>query len=401
MKKKLLLLVLLFYLNAHSQITFEKGYFIDNSNQKIECLIKNIDRINNPTEIEYKINESNEPLSFNLKSVAEFGIYNVSKYIRCTVKIDISSDKLDEISLEKNPIFDERQFYLKVLVEGKSNLYLYENNSSIRFFYNTENSNIEQLVYKKYMISTNYIAENEQFKQQLWNDLKCKTILIKRLEQLQYKQNSLIDFFIEYNKCNNSDFKNYKSKVKKDLFNLTFRAHFNNSSLTITRSLIGINADFGSKSSIGFGVEAEYILPINKNKWAFSVEPTYQSYKSSATQTTETSSGPAFVTNFNVDYSSIEMPISLRHYLFVDDDSKFFMNISYVLDFQLKSSFTSPNYYTPRIKTFSNLAFGLGYKFKDKYGVELRYQSSRNIINDIPWDSKYSTLSLIFGLSIF
>jgi len=386
---------------CYSQITFEKGYFIDNSNQKMECLIKNIDWKNNPTEFEYKTSENSETLISNTETASEFGIYNVSKYIRCKVKIDISSDKLDEISLEKNPIFDEKQLYLKVLVEGKSNLYLYENNGSIRFFYNTENSNIEQLVCKKYMISTNYMAVNEQFKQQLWNDLKCESFEISRLEKLKYNENSLMNFFIDYSKCNSSDFKNYKSKVKKDLFNLSFRAHLNNSSLSIMNNMIQVNANFENKSSLGFGIEAEYIMPFNKNKWAIAIEPCYQSFKSRASQSTETSYGPEFVTNFDVNYSSIEIPISLRHYLFLDNDSKFFMNISYVFDVPFKSTLTTPNYFPPRIETLSNLAFGLGYKFKDKYGVELRYQSSRNIIDYITWDSKYSTLSLIFGYSIF
>ncbi len=60
-KKLLLLIITILHLEGYSQITFEKGYIIDNSDQKIECLIKNIDWIFNPVNLEYKISEDSEP----------------------------------------------------------------------------------------------------------------------------------------------------------------------------------------------------------------------------------------------------------------------------------------------------------------------------------------------------
>lgn len=408
MKKYLLLLsVVILSFNSYSQILFEKGYFIDNSNQKIECLIKNVDWSNNPTSFEYKLSENSESISSNLKTASEFGIYNVCKYTRRTVKIDISSNKTEELSVEKNPVFAEQELFLKVLVEGKSNLYFYEKANSKRFFFSKDNSDIIQLVYKRFLMSNNIITENNQYKQQLWNDLKCESIQISSLNKLQYIEKSLIDFFIEYNKCNNSDFKDYRSKEKKDQFNLSLRARLNNSSLTMENYTTRSNVDFGNKSSFGFGIEAEFILPFNKNKWAISVEPTYQNFKTDVTQIINYSSGPPDIFNNSINYSSIEIPLSLRHYLFLNNDSKFFINVSYVLDFPMSSTFiyrnNNPNISARIIDaTMPNIASGIGYKFKNKYSGELRYQSSRNIVSDyINLNSKYSTLSLIFGYSIF
>ena len=402
--KKILLLIALSLLSfkIHSQISFDKGYFIDNSNHKIECLIKNLDWKNNPIDFEYKLAENGEAISLKLESVAEFGIYNVCKYIRNSVKIDISSDKIEQLSSEKNPIFEEKLIYLKVLIEGKSNLYFYQNENLLRFFFSKENSSIEQLVCKRYMLSNNLIADNDKYKQQIWNDLKCQSIQINRLEKLKYNENSLSNIIIEYNKCNNSEFKDYKSKVKKDLFNLTFRAHLNNASLSIENYLTNNIVDFGNKTSLGFGIEAEFILPFNKNKWAISIEPSFQNYKSSVSQITQYSSGPTLMYNNSVDYSSIEIPLSLRHYMFVNSSSKFFMTFSTIIHFSFNSSLTYQNDIPLKIETIPNLAFGLGNKFKDKYSLEIRYQSSRSILaNYSILNSKYSTLSLIFGYSIF
>jgi len=191
MKKQLLFLAItILSFNCYSQIKFEKGYYINISNQKIECLIKNLDWKNNPIAFKYKLSENSEPKDSNIKAVKEFGIYNVSKYITRTVKIDKSSENFSYMSNDKNPIFKEEQLFLKVLVEGKSNLYEYTNSNLIRYFYNIENSNIEQLIYKSFKTSDNKVGKNNRFKQQLWNDLKCSTIKTNKVKNLEYNKNS-------------------------------------------------------------------------------------------------------------------------------------------------------------------------------------------------------------------
>lgn len=135
MKKQLLLLLTVcLSLSGYSQITFEKGYYIDNANEKTDCLIKNNDWKNSPTEFDYKLAADTEPKRLNTKSVKEFGIHTKSKYIRYTGNIDVSSDNLDRISDDKNPVFESQTLFLKVLQEGKANLYLYDIEGMRRFF---------------------------------------------------------------------------------------------------------------------------------------------------------------------------------------------------------------------------------------------------------------------------
>ena len=145
MKKQLLLfLTVLLSFNSYSQISFEKGYYINNNNQKTNCLIKNIDWKNNPTEFEYKLYENSESKETNIKLIKEFGIDNISKYVRNTVNIDRSRETINNLSNDRNPIFKEEEVFLKVLVEGKANLYQYDDGNLRKYFYNKENSNIEQ-----------------------------------------------------------------------------------------------------------------------------------------------------------------------------------------------------------------------------------------------------------------
>lgn len=179
MKKKLVfLLTTILTFSCYSQIYFENGYYIDNNDQKINCLIKNLDWRNNPTEFKYKLTEKSELNKRTIKSVKEFGIYSASKYVRSIVKIDRSSNKVDKLDNERRPIFQEEELFLKVLVEGKATLYSYDDKtlSLTRYFYNIGTSNIEQLVFKNYMTHQFEIATNNRFRNQLWDNLKCSNI---------------------------------------------------------------------------------------------------------------------------------------------------------------------------------------------------------------------------------
>jgi hypothetical protein len=346
----------------------------------------------NPTEFKYKLSENDETKKANIKSVKEFGIDNISKYIRSTVNIDRSSENIYRLSINKKPIFKEEELFLKVLVEGKANLYLYEDGDLKRFFYKKENTGIKQLVYKSYRTSDNEIGKNNIYKNELWRNLNCSTFKRNKAKNLEYYKNSLIDFFVEYNQCSGKEYINYYQKQKKDLFNLSFRPGLNNSSLSILTQGV---TDFDSKLTFRFGLEAEFVMPFNKNKWSVIIEPTYQYFKSK-------NNG---FQNIAADYKSIELPIGIRHYLFINESSKIFMNGSLIIDLSYDSEIDFESETNLEITTRPNLAFGLGYKYNDKYSLELRYQTPREILNENTLNnflySDYQTLSVIFGYSIF
>jgi ribosomal protein S18 len=399
MKKPLLLLFFIFLtLSSYSQIVFEKGYFIDNNNKKTECLIKNLDWRSNPTEFEYKLDEQDQAITTNIQQVKEFEIYNVSKYERQTVNIDHSKSNLSDMDYTKNPTFTEEKLFLQVLIAGKAALYEYQNQDLLRFFFKTETDPITQLIFKTYKVSESEIADNNQFKQQIFTTLKCDNITAQNIKYLEYKKSDLIKIFIKYNQCNSSDFTNYEAKEKKDLFNLNIRPGIKTSSLSVTNDLMpSYNTDFGSKVGFRLGLEAEFILPFNKNKWAIIVEPTYQAYKSEKIENGFTS---------KVDYSSIELPIGLRHYFFLNNTSKIFINGQYVIDKVMNSdsSFKTVNGLTNNVKLESggSLAVGAGYNYKNKYNVEFRLGFAKDLHSTYnSWSSDYNSISLIFGYSIF
>lgn len=407
MKCKILILALLNILSVsiYSQIIFESGYFIDESNHKTECLINNIDWRNNPTEFEYKISPNEAIQKATIQTVKEFGINGISKYIRALVQIDRSSAEIDKMSSGKNPIFKEEQLFLKVLIEGKASLFHYIDGNLIRFFYKVNDSEINQLVYKSYLIN-NSIAQNYFFRQQLFLELKCEEITLNDLKNISYNPKDFKQLFEKYNKCTNSIHVNYEPTQKRDLFNLSLRLGLNSNKLRIA-NLDGRAWDinFGNTMSVRQSIEAEFILPFNKNTWSLLIEPTYSYYKSEKKIETESVNGGILISR--AKYHNIELPVGVRHYFYSNNNSKYFVNAFIKFNFTKNSTVEFKNsdgvlLSVLRIMPRNNLAIGFGYKYKDRYSLEVRYHTKLAIFTDyMYWVSRYRTISIIFGYSIF
>lgn len=402
MKKTTLLFSLLFSVILYAQMNFEKAYFIDNSNNRTECLIKNIDWRNNPTSFEYKTDESSPIKTATIKNVQSFEIFNQAKYVRSNVQIDKSSNNLDHLSRVEAPEFVEEQLFLKELVHGNAILYKYQNGNLVRFFFQKGDSPIQQLVYKMYKNESAKYYYNNEYKQQLKKNLTCGQNADK-LERIEYKEKSLTDFFINYNNCVDPAYEQTVFKAKQSSFNINIRPRINFSSLTLKNEPQHLTAEMGSQTDFGIGAELEFVLPFNKNKWAVIAEPTYQYYKAENTQDVNFVVGGKIITT--ADFKSIEIPFGLRHYMYINQTSKLFINAQYVLDFAMNSSIktvrSDGSVYAGidnKVKTYPRYAFGVGYNYNNKLGVELRQLFGKTKFDY--WAASYNTTALILSYRI-
>ena len=398
MKHSLIFIALLFfYLSSSAQIIYEAGYFIDNNGQRIDCLIKNIEWKNNPVDFAYKLSENTEVKTGTLTTVKEFGVGELIKYRRFTVDIDRSSDVNKKLSPNRQAEFNEETLFLKILVEGKADLYHYEDGSLNRFFYQVDGSPIAQLVYKRYYISASQAGVNNRFRQQLSIDLKCSNSM--RVSNLGYNKIHLVKFFIKYNECQKANFTtNYLFK-KKGTFHLGIKPGYTIHSLSVEGPFPSPR-DFELSGEPGFrvGVSAEFTLPFNKNKWAVLIEPNFQQFSTKKNIEKNT-----FADVVTIENQVIEIPVGIRHYFFFGDNSKVFLNIFGNIDFPISTiidyeqSLTFPN------ETFlTYLSSGAGYTFKSKYSIEARYSLNKNLLNDyLGWGGQFNGLSFILGYQIF
>ena len=392
-----LAIALFLNLNSYCQTRYEKGYFINDKGEKIEGLIRNADWKNNPVEFHFKLSENDQPQARRIGSVKEFGINGKTKYLRAIVNIDRSSGSIKSLDRASQPAFEEEELFLKVLIEGKASLYSYEDKDLKRFFFKTENSELRQLIFKRYLTSANRVAENNYYKQQLLNELKCSDLSRKEIEKTHYISGELIDLFTQYNECENVEFRRYSPKEGKINFQLSLKAGIKNSALEIVNSVSsGRDTDFGNQIGLRVGLEAEFILPFHNDKWGILIEPTYQSFileKDGVGLDSE------------VNYRSLEVPFGVRHFMFLDEDSKLFVNALVAMDFDFDSKFEFNRQgalSSLDINPGTNLTVGFGYKYNNRYSAEIRYYTKRNLLTNYgSWASDYNTLSVIFGYTLF
>ncbi|MGB3851615.1 MAG: tRNA modification GTPase [Tunicatimonas sp.] len=391
----LLLLVTLPILNSYAQVTFEKGYFINDDRERVPCLIKNVDWKNNPTEFYYKLSEDARPQVATIQEVREFGISDKQKYERLEVGIDRSSDDLMSLDDDRRLSFEQEILFLKVLVAGQATLYYYEDANLRRFFVATDSQEVEQLGYKRYKLQVNRIGENNLYRRQLLNILKCPKISFDDIEGVGYRRDELIKLFVAYNQCREADYVTYQKNPHQDRFNLNLKAGINASSLSIENPARGsISADFGMKTSYWLGVEAEFILPYHRNKWAIVVASSYQPFTS-----TVQARGGRTVT---IDYHALEVSAGARHFLFLNDISRLYVSGQAAFGFALNSDIKYDGSVELDVSGAPNLVFAAGYRYRNRYSVEARYGTGRNVLsNYLSWNAGYQSLSLVVGYTLF
>jgi hypothetical protein len=391
------LLFTLLTFSSFGQVTFEKGYFINNENQRIECLIKNYDQKNSPKGIEYKIDENSEYQKADIAVIKEFGIINDSKFIRAETNIDRSSNDLAKPSENGIPVWSHEQLFLKVLVEGKASLFSYHDKATSRFFYSVSDSYVKQLIYKEYLSEDRkYLLTNNGFRQQLWTDIKCENAATNSVENISYSESALKKYFNRYNECNGIASKEYKIKEKKNAFHLKMTSGFTLTSASFSITTIPYSDTYFEKDiNYRLGIDMEYTLPFNKNKWRIAFEPSYQHYSSQA----ENTLGDA-----EIIAQSIEFPLGIRYYFFLNDNLNIYLNVlsSVTAGINFNSAITIDYPYSVPIylENQSCLSLGIGANYK-RLSSEIRIYANRNIIGHDSYESDYRVSAFIIGYRIF
>jgi len=319
MKKLLFSLGILNSAILFSQLHFEPGYIIDNNGNRTIALIKNLDWKDNPAQFYYKLPNSEEIKTGSTANIKEFGVDNNLKYIREKVKLDTSTNDINNVSNTKEPQFREETIYLKTIIEGNANLYAYEKGRLLRFFYSTtDDSEIKPLIYKLYYTDTDKIAYNEEYIEQISKLPKC-TITKNDLNKLKYTEHDLVNIFNKSNQCSTNENivnKNYViQKNKKDRFNLSINPGINLSKLSVSSGLVdNRDIDFDNEIAFRVGVEMEMFLPFNNNKWAILAEPFYQSYKTSKVVSSPRIYSAPVDETWSTKHSSINLALGIRRY---------------------------------------------------------------------------------------
>lgn len=411
MNKTLLFFAILTSMIVFSQNNFEKGYFINNSDVKTECFIRNMGWKSNPTSFEYKVDLNSESETGLIKNVKLFEIPSEVKFVRADVQIDRSSRNINQLSTYSTLSSNEETLFLQEIVSGEAVLYRYAEGTLTRFFYQIKDEPIKQLEYKVFLkqreeLEPERISYNTNYKTQLKNSLHCSTITSSDIDHADYVTRDLEKLFLKFNQCINPNNTQVITKIKKGDFNLNIRPRVNFASvkLDITNLPKPLESETNTKFSVG--LEFEYIFAFYNHKLALIIEPNYQEYKFEEEADVDFLSGKKI--RGIVDYKTIEIPVGLRYYMFLNEQSKLFINASAVFDGVMNSKveFVRADgsiFKSDKIRmTKPNIALGVGYNYNKKYAIEARYFSPRDLsVETFGSKNTYQNFSLILSYNLF
>jgi hypothetical protein len=383
-------------------VVFEKGYFIDNENNRKECFIKNTDTKRNPENLIYRNDSLGSDITLAIDDVSEFQVYGWPRYVRSTVDIDISTSAIDKMTINKEPQWEKRTVFLKVLVEGKAVLYFYDDDEISRYFFSTSDTAIQQLIYKKYLTpSGDNVKENTAFKQQLLNYVRCDKISQEQILATDYNVTDLTKYFKKYNECLGISYEKVQSKQGNKNFHLKVGMAAGISSVKLNQASTNRIYDFEKPFISGIGIEVSYILSFNRNKWEILINPNFQTFKSSIVS-------EGYVTNSEykseIQYSIINFPIGLRYYMFLSDNVKLSVSgcmippVSVKLNSNFRTDFINKTY---ECKPRTSFIFGGGIAYK-KISAEIRYYTNNDFFMYMDdWTVDYRQVLLQLNYRLF
>ena len=392
--------LLLFFLIASSslfaQIGFKSGFFLDNNGNKIECLIKDVDWKSNPVAFDYKLSENDVVQTGKIENVQEFQVGELTKYIRKTVNID-RWDKYMPPSKQKQPVYNSEILFLKILVDGSATLYEYSSANFNTYFYSIDGASPQQLIQKQYVVNDGakeIVYKNDMFKLQLQSILGGELIRESDTKNLSYFKSDFVRIFEKYNQSKGEVRNMAASSSFK--FQVTPRIGLNQNNVKVDVTFQDDSLykyDFGNESNLRVGLELEGIFPFSRGKWSMILEPSYTSYVAGNNGTEYTD---------DIAYKVIEVFFGGRHYMFLNDESRLFLNAGIFYSFDINN-----NLYFPQRRVFGTSfevkpqAFvGAGYRYK-KLSAEFRYSVKQNLVNRDYLELEYRSYSLNLGYTIF
>lgn len=314
----LLSFLFLYQSSTFAQNNYLPGYIIKSDGETVRGFIDFQEWKVNPKKIRFKSDESGKSRMMTLESINGFGIDNEESYVRRTVNLNISSVKLDGLTDSREPIFEERTVFLRVLASGKAHLYsLYDGVGKQHYFIEKDDLTIEELIYTKYFktkAGKRYVAYFEQYKGQLSNALTDCGELFPMIKDAEYKEKDLTPIFEAYNVCSGSfnriAKKEKKIQVKPGVLLGAGISKFGITGVTTT----GLeNMDFGFSHAYSAGISLDLISARSRGKYSIHNELIYNSIGASTHYEDITSDEVYTINDVKMDLGYLQLNTLFRY----------------------------------------------------------------------------------------
>ena len=404
-----------------SQKTFSPGYYIDQSNIRNEGFIEDTNPYNSPTKINFKTSVDTQSSEITIEKIKEYKINTDYKYIKYKVDYDydqiINKDELSIFGVEPN--LKQKEILLKVLVEGRINLYSAIVDDAIFFYMKDENDQEPiLLVHRKYNLQ-NRIIENNAFRKAIYEKMKSEEYMLKDFLTINYNKKELEALFKNFNQ-GVGNFIEQNVDIKREQNKFYYKVFAGISSFSTTYSYNGAN-DLKAKNNFSnpiIGFELSTVFGRNSKRSEVFTKLFYQ--KVSIVSSHNSSLGNNYILDLtmNSDFSSLNFIGGYRYalirigrnQLFIDGSLGISTIIDGDFDLDYKLIYTGLDNDSISIQNYTyneyNLTFlfnvGIGYKINNRYAINLEYSTPKNYLTQYISLSSggFSNLNLIFTYTI-
>ncbi|MEA1887757.1 MAG: hypothetical protein U9N72_11165 [Bacteroidota bacterium] len=184
---------------------FLEGEIVSAENELLEGFIDYRDWKYNPDIIRFIPDGKITPLTFSPSDLMSFTVNN-ERFIAAEVTIERTPDNLDELLNVGGRIISREKVFLRVLVEGLTSLYYYNERQSGKHFYIRKDIGGEIIELKQYSVISEIEGQKEvlvqdEYKDQLENIMRDCPMLIPMTHLVDYNRSELTELVEEYNKC--------------------------------------------------------------------------------------------------------------------------------------------------------------------------------------------------------
>lgn len=397
--------LLLLGLSGWAQVRFEPGYTVSYAGDTLRCWIKNAAWLNNPESIIIRRTENGPESEVSLKEIKAFGIGEEVLFRVEYVKVDVSPSAIEFLSMDREPVWKQDTLFLRLLVGGTANLYVYSGKGFVRYFYQMGSGPLSQLIFKKYRTFNSPVMENREFALQLGNDLRCGDASLVDIEKITYQEKALTRVFQAFNSCiggesrilptDNDQREKFRIQVLTGVDMQRYRVVNYEISGAPTSALY-------YEPKVKIGLEADVFLPFNKNKWSVATELGLNHFHNKRPIPVPLPS--RFSGDIFIRYQSVEGVMGLRHHIYLPRNTQAIISVSGLIDWDFNSSLSIGILSQDAFRNlvgFAGMA-GIGVR-NGRWGLEARIYSHRLILERLPsrWDHRLSKGSLVLGYRLW
>lgn len=376
----------------NAQFFFEQGYRISPQGDSSTVLIENQGWISNPGEFRFKDSAEGAVHIGNLENSLIWGIPGKVRYEKYHFQNFRVPQKVQNIDTSRQVIFYTDTAFLRVLADGAGRLlYLYQSGRR-RYFSQKPGEHPTVLVRRTYdalfadyhegLATYDRISQKmvyRPFRKQLYLNFRCSFIKKDFVNTLEYRAQDLLKFFTTYNQCMGQGNLQYPVKVPaRSRAHHTLKIGVRPAQLHYRHLAYSFrNIDFPDQILYSLGWEYEYFFTAGGNQFSLLLEPTFLYWKPGG----RTEPG-RYQRNTTVRYHPLEIPGQLRYSLFLEKQSRLYIQGGFIYSFNLGSSFETDDGMDPiEINTGVDAALGLGFRFREKWSLEYRFMTKRNLMN--------------------